>query len=103
MSNDDLPSKETLCDLFAKKILEIESEKNFLQKQIQERDLRIQIYQFSDDKLSELRKNLKLHQNLSEIWSEFEVAYKLITGTNLIQFTELEEKKEEYQKKIDNL
>lgn len=96
-------SREELYEAFTQNLREIECEKNFLKKQIRERDLRIQLYQFSSDKLDELKNNLDEFPNLEEIWREFELAYKIATGKNLIRFKELDQKREEYENKVGRL
>ena len=103
MANLDDNSREELYEAFSKRVQEIEYEMNFLKKQIRERDLRIQLYQFSDSKLAELKEHLREFPNLEEIWREFEIAYKIATGKNLIQFEELEKKHDKSHKKINNI
>ena len=103
MSNLKGKSREELYEAFSQRIREIECEMTFLKKQVRERDLRIQLYQFSSDKLEELKENLDSHPNLDDIWNDFEIAYKIATGKNLIRFEELEEKRKKYQKQIDSL
>lgn len=103
MTHSKEKSREELYEAFTQNLREIECEKNFLKKQIRERDLRIQLYQFSSDKLEELKHNLVEFPNLKEIWSEFELAYKIATGKNLIRFKELDQKREEYESKIGKL
>lgn len=103
MKNLDEKSRKELYEAFSKRIQEAEIEMNALRKQVRERDLRIQLYQFSADKLEELKDNLDAYPNLDELWTEFELAYKIATGKNLVRLEELEEKRESYQKQVNNL
>lgn len=100
MSNMNDVSREELYESFTKHLKEIECEISFLKKQVRERDLRIQLYQFSDSKLSELKENLDAFPSLKEVWRDFEVAYKLATGKNPIKFTELNNLKKEFEDKV---
>ncbi|NJO62881.1 MAG: hypothetical protein HC836_33070 [Richelia sp. RM2_1_2] len=84
-------------------IYALTSEINFLQKQVKERDLRIQLYQFSFDKIEELKKHIESDQNLYQIWVEFEIFYKVITGTNLIKFTDTDHYIKVYEEKLNQL
>ena len=103
MTNLQDKSGEELYELFTKHLNEVESELTFLKKQVKERDLRIQLYQFSAEQITELKNHLTEYPNLSDIWHEFEIAYKIATGKNLIRFTDLDKKQEEYQKKLNNI
>ncbi len=85
------------------RIKEVENSMKFLQKQIRERELRIQLYQFAYDKVEDLIKNLHNFPNLRGMWQEFEIVYKLCTGQNLIRSIDLENQDSEFQRKISEL
>jgi hypothetical protein len=61
----------------------------WLRKRIKELNLRVQLYQFAFDKVDELNTSLKEYPNLKDMWIEFEIAYKLSTGKNLMKFEEI--------------
>jgi hypothetical protein len=60
-----------------------------LKRVLKKLEIRLQLHQLAFDKIEELKKNLIEYPNLNQLWTDFEIAYKLATGKNLIQLDEI--------------